>query len=385
MASNTTECLGCGQKLKQKDTSIQCTVCGLWVHKSCSGVTNELFKTLADMFKETGKAYWACRSCTSYAEGMNHRLKQIEQKAAEAVKIGEENAKEIRNLKKELSKKNEQMEKRVLGGEESLMDEMNERERRRKNVVIYGMKESKRAEGRQRMEDDKKGLNSIFELTDVNISVEEDIEFCRRVGPRGDGERPLVCGFFTEWAKNTLLKHAKRLDGTELSGVSIAPDLTKMQRKAESELEQEATRKNEELTQDDMAKNLVWQVVGKKGQRRLIKAVKRDYERGRGGRGARGAERGRGMETRKRQREETENERYRNQPAKRGHRGRGRPLLTGSNRARLGIRLLGDRSDQGQSQSAPEMDVEQESEEETEEDNPEETPLEEEEGLQVGR
>jgi len=75
--------------------------------------------------------------------------------------------------------------------------------------------------------------------------------------------------------------------GTRDSG----PDLTQMQRKEEEEMRQEAERKNrEELTQDDISKNLVWTVVGARGEKRIIKVV----ERGRGGgqRIMRGATRG---------------------------------------------------------------------------------------------
>jgi len=365
--ANESECLGCGQKFKQKDCSLQCTVCGLWAHKTCSGVTNDFFKCLSEQFKATGRAYWACRSCHAYAEGMSHRLKQLEKKTEDAIKMGEANAKEIENLKDDLHRREAATEKRIQTGEEAVLDEINDRERRRKNIVLYGVKESEQADGRMRMEDDKREINNIFTVMDVNLSAEDDVEFCRRVGPRGETPRPLVCGFYTEWSKNTMLKFSKRLEGTARSDVSVAPDLTKQQRKAEAELEQEAGKRNEELTNDDKAKNLEWQVVGKKGQRRLVKAVKRgDQPRGRGMRGMRGPERGRMAESRKRQRED--NERERNQPAKRGTRGRGRPPLTGSNRARLGIRLLGDPPEASQDNLTQRMDEEERREEEEEED-----------------
>jgi len=338
--ANESECLGCGQKFKQKDCSLQCTVCGLWAHKTCSGVTNDFFKCLSEQFKATGRAYWACRSCHAYAEGMSHRLKQLEKKADDAIKMGEANAKEIESLKDDLHRRDTATEKRIQTGEEAVLEEMDERERRRKNVVLYGVKESDEADGRQRMEDDKRKLNTIFTVIDVNLSVEDDLEFCRRLGGRGDTARPLLCGFYTDWSKQTLLKFSKRLAETDYSEVSVAPDLTKQQRKEEANLEAEATKRNGELTEDDRAKNLMWLVVGRKGQRRIIKTTRREENgRGRGARGGRGQRPDRFTENRKRQREE---EQTRNQPAKRGNRGRGRPLASGANRTRLGIRLLGD-------------------------------------------
>jgi hypothetical protein len=78
MVKEGEKCLQCAKKFTKSDYSLQCTVCGLWIHKVCSGVTDDLFKFLDQ--KLTGTAYWACRPCTVYAQGMNHRLKQMEEK-----------------------------------------------------------------------------------------------------------------------------------------------------------------------------------------------------------------------------------------------------------------------------------------------------------------
>jgi len=56
----------------------------------------------------------------------------------------------------------------------------------------------------------------------------------------------------------------------------------------------------------------------------------------------------------------------RNQPAKRGYRGRGRPPLSGSNRARLGIQLLGETPSQERDQQVTGETDEGEDEEEGE-------------------
>jgi hypothetical protein len=39
----TAVCLGCSKKFKQSEYSLQCTICGLWIHKTCSGITDELY------------------------------------------------------------------------------------------------------------------------------------------------------------------------------------------------------------------------------------------------------------------------------------------------------------------------------------------------------
>jgi hypothetical protein len=100
-------------------------------------------------------------------------------------------------------------------------------------------------------------LDDIFIVLDVNVAAENDVEFCRRVGERSDRPRPLVVGFYMEWSKEIVMKHAKRLINSHLNEVTIVLDLTDKQRKAERELEGEADRRNrEELSQDDVARRL---------------------------------------------------------------------------------------------------------------------------------
>ena len=71
-------CLACSKKFGKSDFSVQCTVCGLWIHKTCGNLTDEMFKFLDDQFKLTGTAFWACRACTQYAKQMNHKMRELE-------------------------------------------------------------------------------------------------------------------------------------------------------------------------------------------------------------------------------------------------------------------------------------------------------------------
>jgi hypothetical protein len=274
--ANQNECLSCGKKFAQKEAAVKCSVCGLWCHKSCSGLTNDFFNCMAAQFKATKRTYWACRACGAYAEGMNHRLREIQDQASEAIRIGQENSEEIAKLKEQLISERERADKAVSRVEAELKEEMTRREERRKNIVVHGLQENTEREGRLRMEADKKQLDEIFIVLDVNVMAEQDVEFCRRVGEKSDNPRPLIVGFYTEWAKDTVLKYTRRLMDSNLSNISIVPDLTEQQRRAEKELSAEAERRNaEELSEDDLSKNMYWRVVGKKGQRKLLKTYDR--------------------------------------------------------------------------------------------------------------
>ncbi len=59
-------------------------------------MTKDLFNFLDEQHKQTGTAYWACRSCTAYAEGMNHRMKEIENKIEEVKQFCTRNEGEIK-------------------------------------------------------------------------------------------------------------------------------------------------------------------------------------------------------------------------------------------------------------------------------------------------
>jgi hypothetical protein len=282
------DCLGCGQKFKQKDACVQCSICGLWSHKTCAGLSNEFFNAMVEQMKATGQTFWGCRACSTYAAGMNHRLKEIHDKAQAAVDLAKETAKEQAQLKEQIEKDKEVTSKKVEKCELNIYEEMNLREEKRKNVVIHGLVEPEGEDGKTRMESDKRKLDQIFTVLELNISVDTDVEFCRRIGKKAERSRPLICGFYSEWVKSVLLKNSRYLAETNLNNVSVVPDLTERQRREERDLVQEAKRRNrEELTSDDKAKNWVWKVVGRKGQKRLVKGT----EAGRGGWG-RGASRG---------------------------------------------------------------------------------------------
>ena len=104
----------------------------------------------------------------------------------------------------------------------------------------------------------------------------------------------MVVGLYSEADKTKIMRGARRLENSKFKLVNICHDLTRKQRESEASLAREAEKRNEEdLTDDDRAKNLKWAVVGAKGEKRLIKTTAQPA-RGRGGRrGGRG--RGRGM------------------------------------------------------------------------------------------
>jgi hypothetical protein len=132
-------------------------------------------------------------------------------------------------------------------------EDMREREIRRRNVVMHRVGEAgpevRSAEERRAW--DVRSCHNVFRTLNMDFNCEDAIKFCRRVGVKGDGPRPLIVGLKREWQKEDLLEKAKDLRNTPLADIVIIPDLTKEQRKEEAEMVNEVERRNNVLSQED--------------------------------------------------------------------------------------------------------------------------------------
>ena len=161
----------------------------------------------------------------------------------------------------------------------SVLQELDDREGRRDNIVIYRLKEpsSDISTGQERKKFDTKTLLDVFKTIDVDINEEHDIKFITRTGEVKDDiherPRPLLIGLKDNNKKQIILNSARKLANSKYKHISIVPDLTKKQRENDNKLRKEAEDKNNELDEDE-ALNYEWKVIGIRGQRRLIKAKK---------------------------------------------------------------------------------------------------------------
>ena len=152
--------------------------------------------------------------------------------------------------------------------------EMRERELRKKNVLIHRMEETVAETTEERREWDIASCVNMFKELGLSMG-REAIKFCRRVGERSEEPRPLIVGFYREFMKEDLLDKARDLRDTAFAEVGILPDLTQEQRRDEADLAKEAEKRNVNLNAEDRSKNLMWMVVGRKGEKRLLKGVDR--------------------------------------------------------------------------------------------------------------
>jgi hypothetical protein len=279
-------CLCCGENCTKSQSAVKCIMCSLWAHKDCLKMPDSTFKSLEEQIKDTGTAYWVCRPCQSFGQRVKHQFSEVSKRQDETdkrVDITERKLsatdRRVEELERKLEIMSEKMAKESDDKEDNLCDEMQEREIRRMNLILHGVDEvSDEIRGnRERIEKDKSRCMLIFKAMKARTK-REDIRFCRRIGEKGRDPRPIVVGLENEEEKRHILGRARDLKGTAYQDISIVPDLTRRQRRREAKMKEEADEKNKELTADDIRRNVKWMVVGRRGEKRLIKGVERDQQ-----------------------------------------------------------------------------------------------------------
>ena len=284
-------CLRCKNNVTK--AGVRCNSCHLWVHNKCQSISKELFAILRNPGKFGGVVVWNCDSCAASALRLEKRMVAIETKFEEVegrIEKNEMNVMEVERRVDTVEKRQDKVEDMLARERERArkerIEETRERDVRKKNVVIHRIVEAgdwaKTIE--ERREWDTKSCENIFAALKMDFN-RRAIRFCRRVGERGEAPRPLVVGLCRESQKEDLLDMAHELKDTAFADIGIVPDLTREQRRDESEMVKEAEKRNETRNQDDVAKNLTWKVVGRRGEKRLVKSVDRE---GGGGAGLRG-------------------------------------------------------------------------------------------------
>jgi hypothetical protein len=234
-------------------------------------------------FKDHGYTFWNCQPCSSYAKGITARMREIEGRLDEVERYQEKQDDRMKEMDGKMARVDgtvKRLENKISQAVENsgddVLHELHERHIRRYNVIFYGVGEAEgeRTTVEEKKEWDSKSCQNIFDALNLRLKA-GSLRYLRRVGEKGDKPRPLIVGMRTTDDKELLLDNARYLRDTHMSNVGISKDLTPREIRDEKEMENEAERRNRDLSQDDKAKNLKWLVVGQKGEKRLIKTVER--------------------------------------------------------------------------------------------------------------
>ena len=288
-----------------REGAVQCGVCEGWWHPKCAQLSAEAFDMIAKWVEQFpgNQSPWKCQSCeNSSAKLLNMvtllsskvdenkkalndqagRLNRVEDKSSQQDKLQECQGREIKELREQLAKLAD------MGGP-GVIKEMDERSLKENNLVFHRVREAGGVEARMRIDEDKVSIQQLLQEMELNIGVEENTKFARRLGPRPgelDAEersdpRPLLVGFTHRHHTELIVANSWRLaesDNMAVRAVSVARDLTLRQRAGEKELYKEAARKNLTRSQEQIDGNMAFKVVGKRGAKREILAPLRRGE-----------------------------------------------------------------------------------------------------------
>ena len=245
---------------------------------------------LLDVQDQVGQCFWSCKSCKSYAFKFDKRMRDIEKRVQDIevnlpeIKTEISTAKsEIDNLKKSVKKFQDSSVEIQNNTAASVFEELRERESRRMNIVIHNIAEpeSTLTTGKERIASDKEKLHSLCEQIGVIVDTESDVRFVKRLGEQNKNSnvpRPMLLGLKEDATRMKILECAHKLAEKDepWASVNIVQDLTKMQRSEEKNMRVDASKKNADMSTED-SENWLWKVVGRRGERRVVKtALDRD-------------------------------------------------------------------------------------------------------------
>ncbi len=71
-------CVGCKKKFTKTDYCVICGMCAYWYHKTCAGISDEVYKCIDNHCKDGNPTFWNCTPCSSYARGITARMRELE-------------------------------------------------------------------------------------------------------------------------------------------------------------------------------------------------------------------------------------------------------------------------------------------------------------------
>ena len=163
---------------------------------------------------------------------------------------------DVQKIKKDLEDGvSGEIDKKLAESASSSISEIKERESRKKNLVFFNIHESEETEAENRIKDDKREIETIFQA----IEVDAEISNIFRIGKKGENSRPIKIKVRDEEDVDKILKAAKKLNGSD---IYISKDMTPLERQEHRKLVQEKKRKKEES--EEKGEKAKWIIRGGK-------------------------------------------------------------------------------------------------------------------------
>ena len=239
------ECKECTNEVKESQQGLCCDKCSMWFHIECIGVSLDQYKFIIDANKnDMSMFYWYCRFCRDRCVEAVAKIDLLEGQTRTL-------ASNVATLNERVDKLETKISSSVVHNVRSELDERADIDRRKYNVVVFNVEESKVAGNKnvqnawyteKRKEADMEKFTGILsESMNVHFrSSTSEIKDAIRLGAEKVGSaRPLKVTFSNIDIKREVLSKSKLLNGGKHKNVYINPDLTPKQREIDTKLRAE--------------------------------------------------------------------------------------------------------------------------------------------------
>ena len=270
-------CHICNKKFTDRDKNLKCSICDRPSHALCNNFTSTEFSALQ---KQISKLHWYCENCQYGAQTlhkqmiclqgkmikMESRMEAIETRVEQSetefekkidevaeTKIEEKKEQWVGDITQEITAKlgtnlvttppeevadkiktiatttvKEEIEKPELY--KNLMKELQDREKRKKNIVLHGLTESQKDNAEERTVQDATRSREVLKFISKDLNTTKCHKFLRLGKYDANKKRPIMIEIEEMQAKENILKGTKALKDSQFKDIGISHDLTQQQR-----------------------------------------------------------------------------------------------------------------------------------------------------------
>ena len=234
------ECRQCADEVTKEQCAVACDKCAVFYHIECIGISQEKYKVIMeDAALNQPALHYYCPFC---------RVKCMEAVAKIDLLEGQTRtlASNVAKLTERVDNLESKVAKTVTQNVRTELDERNDIERRKNNILVFNMTEPETTDNAWYSNDVKKqDTDSFLTLASKSLGLDignpNKIKDVLRLGAKKEKTpRPLKVMFTDIDTKRQVLQNSKRLKGSKsYSNIYINPDLTPRQRENDYNLRQE--------------------------------------------------------------------------------------------------------------------------------------------------
>ncbi|KAG0729849.1 hypothetical protein GWK47_029494 [Chionoecetes opilio] len=155
-------------------------------------------------------------------------------------KMMEKQKEKLNEMEKRMDERDEELVRRVTERMNENLEEREDKERRRKNVMMFNVEESEKEDVKEREKDDKELCEYVFKEA---LGVEgAEVVKVYRLGTKSRGrERPMVACLSDVYVKWDIIKRSKELRNAQedkINKIGLAVDKTKREREEDALLKE---------------------------------------------------------------------------------------------------------------------------------------------------